>query len=238
MERPANNLRDAAEAGFLNADGRGGYTVSQVGKAAVQRVHDVFYHHLGELEALPAEEMEQLEGLLDKLVQASIEAEKPAGKSAVYICHNSHTHPDAASLARIDQHLDDLNAFRDDSHVAAWKKEHSIEGRTWETFSLICSNQANTAASLAGRLPNRGYDEESYAASLAELAAMGWIEKGEDGYRVTEKGQKVYQTAEETTNQYFYAPWSVLEGNELGQLRNLLIRLKVNLEGMAEAAAV
>jgi hypothetical protein len=64
---------------------------------------------------------------------------------------------------------------------------------------------------------------------------LGWIENGADGYQVTEKGRKVHQTAEDKTNEYFYAPWSVLENNELNQLRVGLMQLKVNLEGLAAA---
>lgn len=235
-ERPAQLLIDAAEAGYLTNLGNGRFTATEKGKKAVQAIHDVFYGALGEIQAVPDSVLEQVEGLLGKLIHASLEAEKPADKSPIIISHNSHTHPDAALLARIDQHLDDLNAFRDACHVPAWRSEHDIPGRTWEAFAYIINGQANTAAALADALPNRGYSEEAYAASLAEMADLGWIEEGADGYQVTEKGRKVRQTAEDKTNEYFYAPWAVLENNELNQLRGGLVQLKVNLEGLAAAA--
>jgi predicted transcriptional regulator len=237
IERPLQNLTDAAEAGFLNNHGDGSFTITEKGKKAIQGINDVFYGALGELETISDNALEQLEGLLGKLVHASLEAEKPADKRALLFSHNSHTHPDAAPLAHIDQHLDDLNAFRDVSHIAAWNGEHDLSGRTWEAFAFVINGQANTAAALQEALPNRGHSEESYAASLAELVDLGWIVAGSEGFQATEKGRKVHQTAENKTNEYFYAPWSVLENNELNQLRIGLMRLKVNLEGLVEAPA-
>lgn len=235
IERPSQIMKDAAEAGYLNNHDDGSFTVTEKGKKAIEAINDVFYGALGEIQTLSDDAIQQLEGLLGKLVQASLEAEKPADKSPLLISHNSHTHPDAAPLARIDQHLDDLNAFRDVSHVPAWRSQHNIPGRSWEVLAFVINGQANTAAALAEALPNRGYSEEDYAASLAELVGLGWIENGADGYQVTEKGRKVHQTAEDKTNEYFYAPWSVLENNELNQLRVGLMQLKVNLEGLAAA---
>jgi hypothetical protein len=181
--------------------------------------------------------MTQLEGLLNKLVQAALEAETPGNKLPLLLSHKSQTHPDAAPLARIDQHLDDLNAFRDVSHIAAWSNDHHIPGRTWEAFAFVHDGRANTAAGLAERIGFRGYNVEDYAASLAELVDLGWIEQGSEGYVVTEEGNLVRQKAEDKTNKYFYAPWSVLEDNELNQLRTGLARLKVNLEGQVEPAS-
>jgi predicted transcriptional regulator len=236
IEQSSRLLKEAAEIGYLNNHGDGTFTVTEKGKKAIVDINDVFYGALGELEAVPDDVLEQVEGLLDKLVQATLEAEKPADKSPVTIIHNSRTHPDAALLARIDMHLDDLNAFRDVSHAAAWQEDHDIPGRTWETLAFVYNGQENTAADLAERLSSRGYTEKDYATSLAQLVQLGWAEEGEDGYQITEAGKKVRQTAEDKTNEYFYAPWSVLEGNELNQLRFGLMRLKVNLEGLVDDA--
>lgn len=230
------NLTDAAEAGFLNNHGDGSFTITEKGQKAVNAINDVFYGALSELEVLPEDALEQLEGLLDKLVQASLEAEKPADKYALLLSNKSHTHPNAAPLARIDQHLDDLNAFRDVSHITAWRSQQEIPGRTWEAFAFVADEKANSAAGLVESLSYRGYSEKDYAVSLAELVELGWIEEGLEGYQATAKGRQVRQTVEDKTNEYFYAPWSVLEANELNQLRFGLVQLKVNLEGLAEAA--
>ena len=234
IDRVTQNLKDAAEAGFLNNHGDGNFTVSEKGKKAVNAINDVFYGALGKVEALEDNAMERLEGLLGKLVQASLDADIPGDKTPLLISHKSHTHHDVALLAKIDQRLDDLNAFRDVSHIAAWTSDHDINPRTWETLAFVHSGRENTGAALAERLPFRGYKAEDYDASLAELVELGWIEEGPEGYVATEKGNQVRQTAEEKTDKNFYAPWSVLENNELNQLRIGLMRLKVRLESLVE----
>jgi hypothetical protein len=236
IERVTQNFKDAAEAGFLNNHGDGSFTITEQGKKATNAINEVFYGALGKIEALPDNAMERLEGLLNQLVQAALEAETLGDKTPLVISHKGHTHPDAALLARIDQHLDDLNAFRDVSHIAAWASDHDIPGRTWETLAFVHSGRENTAVGIAERLPFRGYSEEDYAASLAQLVDLGWIEDGSEGYVATEKGNKVRQTAEEKTNKNFYAPWSALENNQLNQLRVGLIRLKLRLESLVEPA--
>lgn len=149
---------------------------------------------------------------------------------------NSHRfHPDTTygPLAKIDQHLDDLNAFRDDAHLAAWQP-YEIDGRSWEAFTLVWEGKAQTAEDLAEKLPNRGYSAGDYAGSLAELVERGWLAPANGGYRLTEEGQQLRQAAEEATNHYFYTPWAILDENEQVQLRNLLIQLKLKVEQLAE----
>jgi hypothetical protein len=63
------------------------------------------------------------------------------------------------------------------------------------------------------------------------------VEKTPDGYRVTEKGQALRQEAEDATDQYFFAPWACLSGDEKVQLHDLLTRLKNELNELAEGNA-
>jgi len=63
------------------------------------------------------------------------------------------------------------------------------------------------------------------------------IKKVDDGYALSSKGESLRLEAEETTNQLFFKPWKVLEDNEQTRLRNLLIRMKINLEDLAEREA-
>ena len=228
-----DRLNQAAEAGLLANQGDSAFTIAERGRVAIDSANGVFYRYLTDLETLPAADLETLEKLLDRLVQASLEATEPGNKWGLA---NSHRlHPDVAygPLARIDQHLDDLNAFRDDAHLAAWQP-YGVDGRSWEAFTFIWRSEAQTAAELAEKLPFRGYSAGDYAESLAELAGRGWLMQVDGLYRLTDEGQQLRQTAEETTDYYFYTPWAILDENEQAQLRNLLIQLKLKLEQLAE----
>jgi ribosomal protein S19E (S16A) len=227
-------LDEAAAAGYMTAQADG-YAITDKGRQALATVNDAFYTALTEMETLPVEDLNRLVELLSKVVETSLAAGELVEKLPTKMMH--HTHPPAdryGPLGRIDQLLDDLNAFRDDAHRAAWQPAHpGLDGRSWEAFTLVWRGQAKTAAELAEQRPNRGYDEAAYGQSLAELAGRDWLVETEEGYAVTATGQQVRQAAEALTDQYFFAPWDSLAGNEQGQLHNMLLRLKLKLEEMA-----
>jgi len=228
-------LEDIAKAGLMD-NGSGAFKVSEKGHEALNTVNDTFYKRLGELEVLPDEELQEVSDILDRLIKASLEAEEPQEKPAAKTMHHVHPETEYALLARIDMQLDDLRAFRDDAYVASWRP-YDVDGRTWESLSFIWQGQANSASKLKESLPFRGYEEDDYANSLSELVELGLIKKVDDGYALSSKGESLRLEAEETTNQLFFKPWKVLEDNEQTRLRNLLIRMKINLEDLAEREA-
>jgi predicted transcriptional regulator len=225
-------LAELTETGILSSKGNGDYALTEKGHAALREIDDVFYNRLGELEALPAEPLAQLEGLLNRIVKACLEAEEPENKWAITTTHRGHPEGEYNPLAKIDQRLDDLNGFRDDAHLAAWKP-HDVSGPAWEAFTFVWRNEANTAEALAEKLAFRGHSAEAYAEALAELAGRGWVEETSEGYRVTGEGQALRQQVEELTDRYFFAPWTCLSDAETIQLHDLLIRLKISLQDMA-----
>jgi DNA-binding MarR family transcriptional regulator len=139
-------------------------------------------------------------------------------------------------LAKIDQHLDDLNAFRDDAHLAAWKP-YEVSGHAWEALTFVWRGEASTAEELVEKLSSRGHSVEAYTEALAGLVGRGWVEETSDGYRITEKGQALRQQAEEATDRIFFAPWACLDAAENAQLHDLLTRLGHNLQEMTEDSA-
>ena len=136
-------------------------------------------------------------------------------------------------MAKIDQRLDDLHAFRDDVHLAAWQP-HGVSGQAWEALTFVWRGDAATAEELAEKLPFRGYSAEEYAAGLTDLVERGWVAGTAEGYRVAEQGQAVRQEAEEMTDRLFYGPWTSLDVGDMAQLNAMLIELRDGLGGMAE----
>jgi DNA-binding MarR family transcriptional regulator len=199
-------------------------------------VNDSFYKRLGELEVLTDEELQEVSDILDRLIKASLEAEEPQEKPTTKTMHHAHPETEYALLARIDMQLDDLRAFRDDAHIASWRP-YEVDGRTWESLSFIWQGEANSASKLKELLPFRGYEEDDYAKSLTKLVELGLIKKGDDGFALSSKGESLRLEAEETTDRVFFKPWQVLEDNEQTRLRNLLIRMKINLENLAKTEA-
>ena len=223
-------LADAAEAGYLEPDGKGGYVASEKGAKAIQTVHDAFYGHINEVNQFFGNKLEALAALLVKLVEACTKADLSNGCLSLNISHNGHPKVEVGTLAQVDQLLDDMNAFRDDAHLSAWMPV-GVDGHTWEVLSFVWNGEANTAEKLVERLPYREYTAEGYAKTLKDLVQRGWIETGDDGYVATKDGKKVRGDAEAITDTNYFAPWKALSEDEIARLGELLTGLKeINLK--------
>jgi len=218
-------LGDAAEAGYLEEVGVGQYRPAQKGSSAIEIVHEAFYNHVNQLNHFPADQLKELCSLLAKLVDSIKQTDLGGRKICFDASVGGHIQVDHGTLARVDQHLDDLNAFRDDAHIAAWKPT-GIDGHTWEVLTFVWNGGATTAKGLVDRLPYRQYTKENYQATLDDLVQQGLIEAGADGFSVTEKGKRIRDKAEDTTNQNYFRPWKVLSDDELKRMGELLTDLK------------
>jgi DNA-binding MarR family transcriptional regulator len=227
-----NDLAGAAGRGFLEAAGEGNYRLTEAGHSLARRLLEIGEGIAQRLEPLPRSELEALAALLQKLVHAFESAPEPPGKWC--LSHSRRLDPgaEAAVLERIRRYLGDLNAYRDDAHLAAWQGL-DVSGREWETFTYVWRGEGRTAAELAEKLAYRGYDEVDYQATLAELVEHGWLKEVNGEYRLNDAGFAVRQAAEDKTDDYYYAAWDVLDEEEVAELQRLLTALRRNLEAAA-----
>lgn len=225
LDAICENLADAAQAGYLDAVEGGGYQISQKGKLAIEVVHERFYEHINDLNLFPQEKMERVAELLKKLVESAARSEFSSGVFSLELVQGGHPRVEPGTLAEVDQLLDDLNAFRDDAHIAAWIQS-GVSGPVWEVLSFVWNGEARSAQDLVEKMPYRSFLEEEYQEALNTLTSLGWIEQGDEGYQVTPAGKQVREEAEERTDQNYFNAWSVLSAEELDELGNLLEELK------------
>jgi Helix-turn-helix family len=234
--RHARFLEEVAQAGFLESIGDGEYSLTSSGRAALDRVNESFYLLLGALPVSSSERTADLERFLNRLVQASVGATEPTNKERLVLTYNTHPEKEYSDLARIDQHLDDLLAYRDDAHLAAWRS-HGISPQAWEAFTLVWRAEAGNASELAEKLRFREYGEATYLDALQSLVSRGWLREVNGLYEVTESGKAVRQSAEDETNRIFFTPWKTLERQEINHFRSVLLTLERDLQEL-EAAQV
>ena len=219
--------------GWLDRDTDGAYRLTTAGRAQYQQLRPRQHALITTVEPPPDAQAGHLAELLGRVVEAGLASPDPPGTWC--LAHSRRRAPaaDAAPLARIFQYSEDINAFRDDTHMAAWRPL-DIDGYVWEAFSLVCEGQASSAATLLAQLANRGYARAEYADALAELARRGWLEHDDaaETYRATKAGAARRAEVERTTDGYFYAPWSCLTEDEIVVAHDLLIRLR---DGFQEA---
>lgn len=208
------------------------YALRSEGRAVLERIHANRYRWLGVLE-LPAA-AHRLERRLADLIAASLAAPNPPGVWC--LAHSRRRAPDAgeSTAAHLFQYVADVNAFRDDCHMAAWRPL-GVAGHVWEAFGLVADGTGPTADAIFDALAYRGYSMADYAAALAELAARGWVSAGADGHAITSDGRAVREQVEQATDAYFYASWSDLTAAEIIGIRDDIDTLRASLERYAAA---
>jgi hypothetical protein len=221
---------------LLTAQGDESYQLTPGGRALVTRLLKEFYSGLAGIEKsiepeYPAGDRDRLAALLDKLITACFTA--PIATTNLKDSHGLV--PTGSTLARIDQALDDLNAFRDDAHLAAWQPLE-VAGEAWELLTLMWRGEVKNADEMAEKATFRGHSREAYQSALGDLIGRGWVRAAsENAFEVTEAGRQVRKEAEAATDRNFYTPWLTLNETEIDDLRDLLARLKTAVTHTVEA---
>lgn len=226
----AERLAESARLGLLTPAGPGEYYLTEAGLTAARRIFEAAYESMAPLHPLSASDLQRLAGLLLRIVEATQMAPEPPGKWSFRLSRRIDPGQAAPPLVWIDQYLSDLNAYRDDSHLAVWRP-YNISGAGWEAFTYLWRGAARTLADVCEQLAFRGHAQETYAAALGDLVARGWLAADGGGYQLTDQGRMLRQEAEAATDRYFYAPWGCLNAEELTELRRLLAALQNALAG-------
>jgi DNA-binding MarR family transcriptional regulator len=230
-QRPMEALEELVQLELLERVSENAYRLTNQGRETVEGIFKVAHQGLATAEPLPPDEMEKLNNLLTRLVEATLEAPEPEEKWAMAYSRWTDPGQDAPESVKTDQYLTDLIRFRDDAHIAAWKPYH-VSGQAWEALTFVWRGEAHTTEELVEKLPFRGHSAEAYAEALRDIAGRGWVEETSDGYQITEKGRALRQQAEEATDHYFFAPWACLSEAEKAQLHELLTQMRDNLQEM------
>lgn len=178
--------------------------------------------------------LNELEAALGRIIEASLTHDNPPGTWCLRHSRNRAPEDDAPPLLKINQYFSDLNAFRDDAHMAAWRSQ-AIDAHAWEAFSLLATQQANSAVDVYEALFFRGHTVEAYALALEQCEARGWLQPRADGsFMLTPYGEAVHQDVEAATDRYFYQPWYNLDDSHLEEVDALMQTLYQSLKTVIE----
>lgn len=137
-------------------------------------------------------------------------------------------------LGVIFQSFEDVNAARDDAHMAAWQPTGAT-GQEWETFTFVADETATSASALFDQLHYRGFTRAEYADTLTALVWRGWLERADDeNYRATAQGRELRAEVEQKTDAIFYTPWQALTETELAKFYNDLMSLQTALRTVTQ----
>jgi ribosomal protein S19E (S16A) len=225
--------------GLITGD-ENGYTLTENGRSLVNNILEAFHAHLAAIQPtlidnMPLDDWNRLAELLERLDRSLLNAGDPPGTWCIDHVQGLPMPDEPVALDRIDKVLDDINAFRDDAHIAAFKP-YKVKGHTWELFTDLWREEVTNPAEMAEKHEGRGYAEADYQQALLDLLKRGWVEEAEAGkYVVTENGRFIREEAEAQTDAYFYLPWGrLLPDSE--ELHTLLNQAESALQKAVEAA--
>lgn len=233
----AQPLAAAADLGYLTPAADGGYQLTDSGQAALNRLITAFHQRLGEVESalsafISIDDLAETANDLRRLADACRTA--PIDAWGTRMSHGLAARKPVVALAHIDQAIDDLTAFRDDAHLAAWQP-HGSSAVAWEMFTFLWRGEVKNAVEFAEKAQRRGHTPEVYAAALAELIDRGWVQAaGDEAFILTTSGREIREAAEAETDRLYYAPWAVLTDAQLLTLKERLTHLKAGLAEIAQ----
>lgn len=224
----ADFLKQAADLRWLEPTGDDVYRITDQGHAIRNLRWRISNPLFADQTPLPAADMEYLLAKLQHFVVATAASPRPPNKWSLKtrLRHSLQPPPGSAPLYWFVHYRMDLGAYRDDAHLATWRDVHQTTPLAWEMLTLLWSDQADSAETLAQQLGRRGFPPADHTAALTDLQQRGWITQEGDGRcQLTAEGQSVRDTAETLTNTYFCSPWAISNKHESQRLRHALTAL-------------
>jgi hypothetical protein len=212
--------------GWIEPMPDGSYRVTEKARETARFLIQAGDVQLSDFVGMPDQDLKRLIGLLKQIVLEACLVPEPPGKWAIvkrFRVADEHYPP----IMQIREYLMDLFAYRDDSHLSASRPYFNEAGIVWIVLGSLEKGDAVNASQMAEKMAFRGYDVEDYEIAIQAAMELGWVEPGSrpDKFCLADEGRRLREQAEQDTNDYFYAPWSVLTQEEIQELHGLLTKL-------------
>ena len=213
--------------GWIEPMPDGSYRVTEKAREAVRHIVRMGDTQLLDLKAMPEAELRRLAVLLKQIIAESRQAPEPPEKWAIFVRFRVADEY-SPLLVQIREYLMDLFAYRDDAHLSAARPLFNQAGIIWLVLGSLGTGAAVNAEQMAEQMAFRGYEAADYDIAIQAAAELGWAEAAQrpDIFRLTDQGRELRARAEQLTNEYFFAPWSVLTREEVDELYGLLSKLR------------
>lgn len=220
-------LVQAEEKGYLVQVAPGEYRLTGNGSSFIQVLVEDVRALMAEVDPLPSTESRRLASLLKKLVLSCLDTPPPPNLWCIRLSYKLMP-PARPSLPFIEQALSCLNAYLDDSHLAAWGSTRQSAAEL-EVLTLLWRKEAGSLQAILERLDYRGHPPHVYHQAVKSLIDAGLVEGDKSSLRISQAGEQFRQQVEDDTHRNFFQPWSVLSAGEREELAGLLSRLRDGL---------
>lgn len=216
--------------GWIEPRADGTYRVTDKAREGVRHIVHMGDTQLLDFKSMAVPDLARLADLLSRVTTECGVVPEPPEKWAIRIRFRVADEYSPA-IVQVRELLLDLYAYRDDSHLSASRPHFNQAGIVWLVLGSLAAGQAVNAKQMAERMTFRRYGEYEYDIAIQAAVDLGWAEPAPypNAFCLTKQGRQLRAEAERLTNDYFYAPWSVLTLRELNELYALLTRLRDGL---------
>lgn len=220
-------LSSTARLGYLGEVAPGEFRLTPEGRRLVDRFIEDARQAMADADPLALHDSRQLAQVLGKLVANSLETPPPPNPWSIGLSFRLMPEIEPP-LPYSEQAISCLSAYRDDAHLAAWRKT-GLSAIGLEILTFIWRDQTGSLRQLVDQLSHRGHPPEVYVDGVDELKEIDCLHGPDDDLAITEKGRVFREKVEADTNKFFFAPWSCLSEEERGWLEDLLKQLIAGL---------
>lgn len=208
----------------------GSYQVTEKAREAVRHVMQAGDAQLMDFRSMSEADLKRLAILLKQIIAESRVTPEPPEKWAILKRFRVADEYDPL-IVKIREYLLDFFSYRDDSHLSASRPHFNQAGIVWMVLGALWNRDAVTPKQMAEKMTFRGYEVSDYDVAIQAAVEIGWVEVDDrlETFRLSQAGKELREQAEQLTNEYFYAPWSVLMRDETEELYELLTKLRDGL---------
>ncbi len=216
-----DRLLNLAARGFLIEASPGKFQFSIRGREATHQLINSAREAMQEGSTLPGSQLEDLSSGLEKLVYASLNASSPPNKWSIKLSYKLMPAPNPP-LPFIEQAFTCLAAYREDAYLAAWRK-CGLSATALEVLTLFWNSEVNSFDTLCDYLAYRGHSCEVYTDIVHDLRRQGLLDSSENELWITASGRMFRNGVQEATEEFFFAPWDILSGDEKEKMSQILL---------------
>ncbi len=190
------------------------YTATETGLNIIKEIMQSVRSAVASIQPLTVTEMMDLASRLKDCADACMNAPEPPGTWSIRHARRQDPGPRAAVMARIEQFLTELIAYRDDAHLAAWRS-YEPNGHAWDVLTLLWTEKEMYIEEINAKLKRRGHSLDHTRLAVENLIKKGWVTQDQEIVQITAFGADVRKIAEETTNRYYYLPFKSFTESEM-----------------------
>jgi hypothetical protein len=213
-----HSLESLAARGLVEKVETNRYRSAEAGRKLIEKLYHAYFSRIAKHDFLPPAEIRRLSALADRVLNSALHQPNlptPITEATFSVFPSSE---EIWVLA--ERRIVALSAFRDDSHIAAWRDEGWSGSEVGLSTALFQSADGLDHDQL--RAAAVALNDKDFKSALSALYSGGEISSTHDHYRLSAAGQTSRQKIEDLTNRNYSLPFNALESVELDEMIGLL----------------